>query len=439
MRLRRAALLGLVLWATSCSSGSTQVQLEIAAGTPLPLTSLTATFTLSGAVSRQKTLTLGSTSLPTTVAVVLPDVAATLDVVVSATDEQGSVWSGSGSYTTVVHRTLVETLTLIPGALVGDGGEGADLPDGANPHVWKQVASSGPSPRNSARMVWDSGRKVMVLFGGVTTSGDVNDTWEWDGATWTKRTPAHSPTPRHSVAMAYDEMHGATFLFSGAVMGGGPTTDGKMWKWNGTDWTSITTNTPPAPRTASMMVYDSTRHVSVLFGGELAGNMENAETWEFDGANWNKPTLQGGTPPSRHAYSMVYDAAHQRVVLYGGAGPVSTTWTYDGTAWTDRGLQASPPARRAAAMAYDSVRGVIVLFGGNRNATSPGRATVGDTWEWDGVSTSWDEKATTGPPARSSAAMAFDPVRGEVLLFGGNISGASGGPPANPLGDTWSR
>jgi hypothetical protein len=410
----------LVLWA-GCSS-STKVELELTAGAALALQGLSATFTLTGEVSRQKPLTLGSVWLPTTVAVVLPDVAERLDVQVSATDEQGGAWSGSGSYTTVANRTIVERLTLRQGAL----GE------------WKQLASSGPSPRNSARMVYDSGRRLMVLFGGVIPSGDINDTWEWDGMTWSPQTPTHAPTPRHGVAMAYDEMRGVTFLFSGAVMGGGLTTDGKVWQWDGSDWTAITTNTPPAPRKASMMVYDSMRHVSVLFGGYTAGG-NSAETWEFDGANWNKPTLQGAPPPASHAYSMVYDAGHQRVVLFGGSGPVSMTWTYDGTAWTNQTLQASPPARRAAAMAYDSVRGVVVLFGGNRDTAQPGRVTLGDTWEWDGVSLSWEEKATDGPAARSSAAMAFDQQRGEVLLFGGNVDGTSGGPPTDPLGDTWSR
>jgi hypothetical protein len=239
--------------------------------------------------------------------------------------------------------------------------------------------------------------------------------------------------------MAFDAMRGVTLLFSGAVMGGGPSSDMAVWKWDGTDWTSMTTNAGPSGRTSSMMVYDSVRHVSVLFGGEAASNMESNETWELDGVNWSKPTLQGTPPPSKHAYAMVYDEAHQRVVLFGGSGPVSTTWIYDGTSWTPRTLQASPPARRSASMAYDSARGVTVLFGGNTAPTSGMRAVVGDTWEWDGVAASWREVATTGPPARASAPAAYDVARGRVVLFGGNISGNTGGPPTSPLADTWAR
>lgn len=44
-----------------------------------------------------------------------------------------------------------------------------------------------------------------MLFGGYASNlgGNLDDTWEYDGTTWTKIMPALSPGPRSSAMMAY--------------------------------------------------------------------------------------------------------------------------------------------------------------------------------------------------------------------------------------------
>jgi len=61
------------------------------------------------------------------------------------------------------------------------------------------------------------------------------------------------------------------------------------------------------------------------------------------------------------------------------------------------------------------------MFGGRR----VGSAYLGDTWEWNG--SSWTQVATTGPSARWEHAMAYDSLRGRIVLFAG----------FNTLDDTW--
>jgi len=71
-------------------------------------------------------------------------------------------------------------------------------------------------------------------------------------------------------------------------------------------------------------------------------------------------------------------------------------------------------------MAFDSLRGRVVLFGGWNGIE------LGDTWEWDGGT--WQQRSTpTAPAARGGAGMAYDPFRGRAVLFGGT-TGAT---------DTW--
>src|ERR1043165_8484514 len=70
-----------------------------------------------------------------------------------------------------------------------------------------------------------------------------------------------------------------------------------------------------------------------------------------------------------------------------------------------------PPARQDAGIAYDSVRGRVVLFGGGTFST-----TLGDTWEWNG--TAWTQVSSTGPSARRGHVMAFHEGWGRTVLFG---------------------
>lgn len=75
------------------------------------------------------------------------------------------------------------------------------------------------------------------------------------------------------------------------------------------------------------------------------------------------------SPSARFGHSMAYDAARQRVILFGGGGPGSTgvfndTWAWDGKNWTQLFPKTSPSARLEAMMVYDSNRKRIVLHGG---------------------------------------------------------------------------
>ncbi|WP_437640766.1 hypothetical protein [Sorangium sp. So ce854] len=99
----------------------------------------------------------------------------------------------------------------------------------------------------------------------------------------------------------------------------------------------------------------------------------------------------------------------------GGAPPAaSLTWK--------KSDAAGPSARTATAMAYDEQRKVVVLFGGLECADFPACTTVNDLedlWEWDG--STWTQVTSDGvwPGPRSRHAMAYDPLRGQVVINGG--------------------
>ncbi len=56
-------------------------------------------------------------------------------------------------------------------------------------------------------MAYDPARAQVVLFGGAGSSGNLADTWVWDGNNWTQKNPTNSPPAQYGHAMATDSTH----------------------------------------------------------------------------------------------------------------------------------------------------------------------------------------------------------------------------------------
>src|SRR6266571_1161110 len=107
---------------------------------------------------------------------------------------------------------------------------------------WGSISTAAAPPgREFAAMSYDSGRGRTVLFGGdqfingsSTVPPYLADTWEWDGAGWTKRSLAVSPPAAVLAPMAYDSARGEVVLL------GPPQPYGLLattWTYDGTTWT----------------------------------------------------------------------------------------------------------------------------------------------------------------------------------------------------------
>lgn len=280
--------------------------------------------------------------------------------------------------------------------------------------AWTQATTPlAPSARVKHRMVFDSARNVVVLFGGDTTA----QTWEWNGTAWTQRLPATSPVARQEHGMAYDSWRQRVVVFGGT----GNQVLGDTWEYDGVTWQLRTPPTSPTPRWAHAMTFDETRGVVVMHGGASGGGM--SDTWEYDGNTWTQrfPT----TNPPREEHAMTFDSHRGRVVLFGGrdGGTMFTqTLEWDGNNWLVQPTATNPPPRTHYSLAYDASRQRTVLFGG-----FPG--LLGDTWEWDGAT--WLQRSPlAGPQPRQQHAIVFDAARGEVVLFGGSTL-------AGAVADTW--
>ncbi len=178
------------------------------------------------------------------------------------------------------------------------------------------------------------------------------------------------------------------------------------------------------------LTYDTRRGRAVLFGGRTFDDRLVAETWEWDGRRWRRRRPLR-SPAARVVPALAYDDVRGRTVLFGGgsvdAGACadegvncSDTWTWDGMDWVRR-VVSGPPGRQGAALAWDPQRRVLVLFGG-RQALRYEEIYLADTWEWDG--SQWHERVVAqAPPAREGHGLVWDPSHRALLLLGGKRGG----------------
>jgi len=150
-------------------------------------------------------------------------------------------------------------------------------------------------------MTFDPIRNRIVMFGGYTSFVELNDTWEWDGAQWTRRFPTTSPPIRSNAAFAWQEHRGRALLFGGYYGG----SLGDAWEWDGQNWTPFLAGGAPSARhwVAPSMTYDPVRDECVLFSG-TQGNTPVGDTWTCNGTNWSRKLDFVTSPVNGHHYAL---------------------------------------------------------------------------------------------------------------------------------------
>ncbi len=278
--------------------------------------------------------------------------------------------------------------------------------------IWNQLSpATSPPARFCGTMVYDPARACVVLFGGRNgLSGPLrNDTWEWDGTTWTLKAIT-GPVPRFDHAMTYHPGLNRTILFGGYTNGA---PDPHTWQWDGVQWTTLPADNSAYIPSGACMAFDAAHGRMILYGG-TATMTGQPLTREMDPTGlWNPVLIT--TPPWRYGPSAVYNPDRGRIVMFGGSplNASSEVWEFDGAgagSWTLLGQ--GPPARYNAAMAYDPIRHRMVVAGGQGSA-----GTLGDVWEGDGLT--WTRRADDGPAQRKGPCMAFDIARSAMIYFGG--------------------
>jgi len=113
---------------------------------------------------------------------------------------------------------------------------------------WSRVQTPlSPPARAASQMAYDAVIQKVVLFGGYN-GRYLGDTWLWDGKTsrWTRATPAHHPTAVTS-PMLFTDPNGRVDVYGGFD---GRFYQNSMWQWTGSDWNQL--SLPMVPYTLAL-------------------------------------------------------------------------------------------------------------------------------------------------------------------------------------------
>ncbi len=241
--------------------------------------------------------------------------------------------------------------------------------------------------------------------------------------------PAHKPFPCAYSAMAQRGSNQVVLLNTGSYPGFSNLLN-TTYGWNGVDWNQasglIDGYSPLPVRKDFAMSYDG--YNVMVFGGRgdnsLVGPL--SDTWTWNGSAWTKQAPLA-SPFGRFKAKAGLITSTLKTALFGGAGALkqlNETWVWDGNAltWTKAAPATSPSAR--IDFAFSGGPTFCVLFGGSNT-----NSNLGDTWKFDG--TNWTQLTPTGSPSfRAEASMCYDTANSVWVLFGGKDG-------AGMLGDTY--
>jgi hypothetical protein len=291
--------------------------------------------------------------------------------------------------------------------------------------TWQKIAFRGKTPRGRGEMfrgmIYDSKRKLCVLWGGHWTNW--NDLWTLDLSKpqWTclqtndAKAPGVGRTRPPGMThyfltydagndlywighhWAYNPKAGAWRKNSGSLKKAGKLPyapwmrcamaydpQGKRFLWWKGSGAFLTPGTDAAKRIASGpphrsypdggLVYDRKSKVFVLFGGHTHQGPWYNDTWTYDPAvnRWRecRPEV---SPPERYAHRLHWHAGLEAVIMCGGnkgkGKHLKKVWVYETVAdrWTQAETTGGEPS--VGGTTYDAARDVLVVFNGR-----------GETW-----------------------------------------------------------
>ena len=209
---------------------------------------------------------------------------------------------------------------------------------------------------------------------------------------------------------------------------------------------------PPAAATNPAVVYDERGNRLILFWSNRVWVLTNANG-VADAPAWTELTVPP-VIPARVMASAVYDAATNRLIVYGGSllpgtsTPTSEVWVLtnaNGTGgapeWTRlTPTGTAPRPRRGHTAVYDAATNRMMVFGGCSGFLCHGGTgdLNNDVWVLTnanglGGTPAWVQlqPSNAGPSDRVSHAAGYDPATNRMIVFGGDRGSAGA------LADAW--
>ncbi|MDX2775977.1 kelch repeat-containing protein [Streptomyces caniscabiei] len=305
--------------------------------------------------------------------------------------------------------------------------------------------------RDAPGSVYDPTRGEWLLINGYSAMDDdttisrgehVSEVWAYDPVKNQWRYAAKGPLsmPQSEGGLAvYDAANDRIIYFGGLTGTNQRLND--VWQLKADEYGMYVATrlrpagTPPTQRWLMAGCYDAANQRMVLWGGQSAAGVLG-DVWSLSLASgsetWTQLTPGGTAPTAAWQPAFAYDDANKRLYIHGGATDANgTTYTSQlyyldvsttNGVWTNTGVTGGLGVR-GAVMIYDATNQRLICFGGF-NGTA-----VNSTLRYTSTAafTAWTTQAAPNtPPARRSAGCVF---------IGGNFLVACG----RPVTGTWFR
>ncbi len=245
------------------------------------------------------------------------------------------------------------------------------------PDVWEwdgadwEVSSALPAGTYLANFAFDAARNEQVAIG--SPDGIATTTYVRRGGAWLARGAA--PAILRDV-LAFHPGRG------GVIAIGSPDQ-----LWNGTAWTPL----PAVPARDAILAaaHDPSRGVLVALGVNASGN---ATVWESGSSGTWQLVPTGNSPALLSSPLLAWDPITAQMVLFllqASGSASAATWSWNGSAWTQRNTTTVPDGPQFPRLALDPVRGRLRLFGSETR-----------NWEWTG--SDWLEYSPYGSSMSAS-------------------------------------
>lgn len=266
---------------------------------------------------------------------------------------------------------------------------------------------------------------ILVLAATFQTANASDGTWQM--------IPSSIPQPSARYNSATNSAVYASSINSMVFFGGYDliTFQSDAWKLDLTtlQWWPLPSSTPGPPgRLSQAAVYDAAHNRMVLYGGFAAGYVEFQDLWayEFDSSRWVELPQTSFKPGDRGWASAIYNPLDTTIVLFGGQD-------LDGNFFNDIWIldlnqliwQQIPPAsgwpdtRINASLVLDEQTNRAWMFGGFHR---PGDFNFQELWSLDLSTFQWTQHplGSPAPSARDAAPAFFEPVSRSMVIFGGS-------------------
>jgi hypothetical protein len=279
-------------------------------------------------------------------------------------------------------------------------------------------ASQAPAPLDAAAL------SRMAMPSGLSTLNSVTGA---DGA-WQRVAPPLGVGASRP-GLVYDSGGNRLITFGGLERDYGFQTDVAAFQLPAGTWsTLVTAGTPPSGRVYHAMVYDPVGHRLLVFGGYSDSLLDDVWQLTLTGTpTWSQLAPDGPGPSPRAGAAAIYDAAGQRMIVFGGFDNLGASYGLENDVWalslggTPTWTQLAPAGtgptpRFDSSAAYDPAGPALLLFAGVDTQLN------NDVWRLslDGSPT-WASVATDGTPPtpRAEQSAVFDPVSHRLAVFGG--------------------